>query len=157
LVKETLSRHPDWQFLHFGSSPQLSLPNEHVLPWRSRLGLAEVLKSLNIGFMPYDCEAPKNLHCVPLKLFDYFAIGLPVVSTPITFLRELEDLVYLGSTPVELEDAISRALAEPDDSPKKALRFAVARKHSIEQSAQILSSLLGELPDSGSWQKTSDQ
>jgi Glycosyl transferases group 1 len=146
LLRETLSRHPDWQFVHFGDSPQLALPNEHVLPWRSRPGLAEVTARLNIGFMPYDCNVPKNLHCVPLKLFDYFALGLPVVSTPIAFLRGQEDLVYLGSTPAELEDAISRALAEPDDSSKKAVRLAVACAHSIEHSARILSTLLGELP-----------
>jgi glycosyltransferase involved in cell wall biosynthesis len=95
--------------------------------------------------MPYDCGIPKNLHCVPLKLFDYFACGMPVVSTRIVFLQEYEDLVYLGSTADELADAISQALTEPADSPKRGRRIAVAREHSIGRSAQFLASILHEL------------
>ena len=144
-LKETLSRNPKWQFISFGTEKRLHLPNEHVLPWRSREDLAGILAGLDVGFMPYDCTIPRNLHCVPLKLFDYFACGMPVVSTRIVFLQEYEDLVYLGSTPDELSDAISRALREPADSPKRAGRIAVARDHSIERSAQILGVLLDEL------------
>jgi hypothetical protein len=145
LLRETLARHPEWQFISFDSEKRLHLPNEHILSWRSREDLGRILAGLNVGFMPYDCSTPKNLHCVPLKLFDYFAQGIPVVSTPIVFLQEYEDLVYLGRTPDELVDSISRALAEPVDSPKRAGRIAVAREHSIGQSARILASILDEL------------
>jgi hypothetical protein len=148
LLTETLSRHPEWQFLSFGTRKWLPLANEHVLPWRSREGLASLLTGLDVGFMPYDCGIPKNLHCVPLKLFDYFARGMPVVSTPIVFLQEYDDLVYLGSTPDKLSEAVSQALMEPADSPKRAKRIAVAREHSIEGSARILASIL-ELTQQG--------
>jgi hypothetical protein len=147
LLRETLGRHPEWQFISFDSEKRLHLPNEHILPWRSREDLGGILAGWNVGFMPYDCTTLKNLHCVPLKLFDYFALGMPVVSTPIVFLQEQEykDLVYLGRTPEELADAISRALVEPVDSPKKAGRIAVAREHSIGRSARIMASILDEL------------
>ena len=145
LLGETLSRHPEWQFLSFDAKKRLGLTNEHILPWRSRADLAGLLRGLDVGFMPYECTIPKNLHCVPLKLFDYFACGMPVVSTPIVFLQEYADLVYLGSTPDELADAISQALMEPADSPKRARRIAVAREHSMGRSAQILASMLDEL------------
>lgn len=145
LLKEMLLKNPEWQFLSFGSKKQLDLPNEHVLPWHSRAGLAGILGGLDIGFMPYDCTIPKNLHCVPLKLFDYFTCGMPVVSTPIVFLREYEDLVYLGSTADELVATVLEALSEPPDSPKRARRIAVAREHSIEESARIIAIVLNEL------------
>ena len=145
LLRETLSRHPEWQFLSFESRKWLGLANEHILPWRSRKELTGVLAGLDAGFMPYNCAIPKNLHCVPLKLFDYFSCGIPIVSTRIVFLQEYEDLVYLGSTPDELADAISRALTEPANSPKRARRIALAREHSIGRSAQILASILDEL------------
>jgi len=147
LLRETLARHLEWQFISFDSEKRLHLPNEHILSWRSREDLGGILAGLNVGFMPYDCTTPKNLHCVPLKLFDYFALGMPVVSTPIVFLQEQEykDLVYLGGTPEELADSISRALVEPVDSPKKAGRIAVAREHSIGRSARIMASILDEL------------
>jgi hypothetical protein len=145
LLRETLSPHPEWQFLSFDARKWLGLPNEHILPWRSRQELAGVLAGLDAGFMPYDCAIPKNLHCVPLKLFDYFSRGMPVVSTRIAFLQDYEDLVYLGSTPDELADSISQALKEPADSPKRARRIALAQEHSIGRGAQMFAAILDEL------------
>jgi hypothetical protein len=145
LLRETLSHHPEWQFVSFDARKRLGLTNEHILTWRSREALAGILAGLDVGFMPYDCAIPKNLHCVPLKLFDYFSCGMPVVSTRIAFLQEYEDLVYLGSTPDELAGAILQALTEASNSPKKARRVAVAREHSVGRSAQILASVLDEL------------
>jgi glycosyltransferase involved in cell wall biosynthesis len=144
LLSEILSKNPDWHFLSFEATKWLSLPNEHVLSWRSRGELLPILNGLDIGFMPYDCVDPKNLHCVPLKLFDYFACGIPVVSTPITYLREYEDVVYLGATADELADAISLALREPKDSPKKAQRKAIAHEHSIDNLSRHLAKTLAE-------------
>jgi len=145
LLREVLSQKQEWQFISFASKKWLPLPNEHVLPWRSREELRSVLAALDVGFMPYDCTSPKNLHCVPLKLLDYFEYGIPVVSTPIRFVHQYEQLVYTGATADELVRAVSEALAEPQDSPKRAQRISVAREHSLERSAQVLASLLAEL------------
>jgi hypothetical protein len=132
LLGKLLSNHPEWQFLSFGGEKWLPFANEHVRPWCSQLELQGVLAGLDVGLMPYDCANPYNLHCVPLKLFDYFAQGMPVVSTPIVAVREYGDLVYIGGTPEELAEATSLALKEPHDSSKRAKRMAVARSHSIE-------------------------
>jgi hypothetical protein len=142
LIGEVLASHPEWQFLSFGTHKWLSLANEHVLPWCSHDELSIVARGLNVGFMPYDCADPKNLHCVPLKLFDYFALGLPVVSTPISYLREYEDLVYIGKTAGELADAVARALAEPAESPKRLRRMTVAREHSVKNLSQAIATML---------------
>jgi glycosyltransferase involved in cell wall biosynthesis len=144
MLFELLAKHPDWQFLSFGLQKSLMLPNEHVLSWRSQSELPGILDALDVGLLPYDCSDPKNLHCVPLKLFDYFARGMPVVSTPIVYLRQYEDIVYLGSTADELAEAIIRALEEPFDSPKRAKRMAIAEEHSIENLSTMLGLLLSQ-------------
>jgi glycosyltransferase involved in cell wall biosynthesis len=144
LLSDILAMHPDWQFISFGSPDgRLQLPNAHILPWRPLQQLEIVLDQLDIGFMPYD-GSPKNMRCVPLKLFDYFAHGLPVVATPIDYLREpeFEGLVYLGSTAEELAKAISLALSEPADSPKKEKRRAVTQNHSLDKLSPLLASIL---------------
>jgi hypothetical protein len=145
LLDELLVEHPEWQFVSFGSTTKwLPLGNEHVLPWYSQNQVPAVLDSLDVGLMPYDCTDPKNLHCVPLKLFDYFSRGIPVVSTPIVHLREYGNLVYLGATANELASAVSQAIAEPVESPKRAARIAVAREHSIENLSRPISRVLEE-------------
>jgi glycosyltransferase involved in cell wall biosynthesis len=144
LLRELLSRHPEWSFVSFGTEKWLALPNEHVLPWCAQEELQKVLAGLDVGLMPYDCANPYNLHCVPLKLFDYFALGMPVVSTPIVAIREYGDLVYTGETATELADAISLALKEADDSPQKARRVAVAKEHSVENVSEILREIVDD-------------
>lgn len=144
LLGELLSRHPEWHFVSFGPKKWLPLSNEHVLPWCTQDELQKVVAGLDVGVMPYDCANPYNLHCVPLKLFDYFALGMPVVSTPIVAIREYGDLVYTGETANELADAIAQALNEADDSPQKAKRMAVAKEHSVENVSKILREILDE-------------
>lgn len=148
LLRDLLLKHPQWHFVSFGTKKWLPLSNEHVLPWCTQEQLQKVLTGLDVGLMPYDCANPYNLHCVPLKLFDYFALGMPVVSTPIVAIREYDGLVYTGETAEQLADAISQALKEGSDSVKKEKRMAVAREHSIEKISEILREILdGSLPE----------
>ena len=142
ILAEILTEHPEWHFVSFGEANWLSLSNEHDMPWQAHGEASHVVDGLDVGFMPYDCAVPKNLHCVPLKLFDYFARGIAVVSTPIVYLSEFRDLVYLGSTPEELSKAIAEALMEPEHSPKKAKRQAIAREHSIGNLSRLLVTML---------------
>jgi len=132
VLEKVLAARPDWQFLHFGAAKCLPLPNVHVIAWRAPEALKDVVASLDVGLMPYDCYSNKNFHCMPLKVFDYFYAGLPVVSTPIVNLWEFADTIYFGDNADELCRAVQSALDEPADSPKKSARIAIAREHSIE-------------------------
>lgn len=146
LLETFLRANPKWNFVSFAQKPAQPMPNHFVLPWGSPEQLTQLLAPGSIGFQPYECHTTKTLHCVPLKMFDYFAHGIPVVSTPITFLQECGDLIYAGSTVEELSAAVQMALAEPPDSPKRAERMNFAEKNgnTIEQVSQFLAPLLAE-------------
>jgi hypothetical protein len=88
--------------------------------------------------MPYDCSNQKNLHCVPLKIYDYFSVGLPVVSASILNLLDSSGEIYFGDTADELGRAVASALLEPLDSPKRTSRVEISRRHSIEKFAEAL-------------------
>jgi glycosyltransferase involved in cell wall biosynthesis len=142
LLRGVLRARPQWQFICFGDTSSIDLPNAHSIAWRRPDELASFVASFDVGVMPYDCFEEKNLHCVPLKLFDYFAAGLPVVSTPVLSLTEVADLVYLGDTATEFVTAIEQALAEGAESPKRHRRREIARTHSIEALGQRLEEVL---------------
>jgi hypothetical protein len=143
LLADLLEKRPEWSFVSFGDRPAVSLPNAYVLPWQSRQGLAKYVAAFDVGFLPYPCADVVQFNGVPLKLFDYFVLGLPVVATPLIHLREnYEDLVYLGETAEELERAIEAALHEPSDSPKRQKRKDVAEAHSVEALARVLDEIL---------------
>lgn len=143
ILADLLGRRPEWNFVSFGTTPAVALPNAHVLPWQNPQSLARCVAAFDVGFMPYLCSDMVQLNCVPLKLFDYFALGIPVVATPIVHLREYENLVYLGETADELEQAVRAALQEPKDSPKRQKRKAVAEAHSLEALARSFEEIVG--------------
>lgn len=142
LLDAVLAAHPEWQFLHFGATKCLPRKNVHVLPWRKPEMLGEIVASLDLGFMPYARDDSRNLHCMPLKLFDYFAQGKPVVSTRILNLLEFSDTIYFGDDAAELCRAIQLALDEPPGSLLKSKRMAIAKEHSIETLADALARTL---------------
>jgi glycosyltransferase involved in cell wall biosynthesis len=137
-----LAAHPEWHFVSCGDCPALALPNAHVIPWQLRDAIPSCVRALDAGILPYNCADEQQFHCVPLKLFDCFAAGIPVVATPIVHLQEFRDVVYFGSSAAELAVAVEAALREPPDSPERALRIEIARRHSIESLAARLRELL---------------
>ena len=145
VLRGVLARNPSWHFVYFGESKALEVPNAHGLAWRPPEELPGFVASFDVGLMPYDCTDKKNLHCSPLKLYDYFLVGLPVVATPILELSEFQDLIYSGQTARELSDAVLCALNEPGDSPKRERRMDLARAHSTEALGRRLEEVLGAL------------
>jgi Glycosyl transferases group 1 len=141
VLGELLQARPEWQFATFGGDRCLPLPNVHCFPWCSWQDIPSIVDAMDVGFMPYDLNN-YNLHCVPLKMFDYFAAGIPVVSTPIFYMRDAEDLVYVGETAEELDRAVQMALSEPIDSVKRQKRRQMAGEHSIEAVSRELSEIL---------------
>jgi hypothetical protein len=145
LLRAVLAKNPDRHFVYFGDRDDTLPSNAHAMGWHRPNELPRYVESLDAGLMPYDCSGKKNLYCSPLKLYDYFLEGLPVISTPILEISEFKDLVYVGSTEEELSAAVARALEEPPDSPKRALRRDVARAHSTEAQGQRLEEVLALL------------
>ena len=64
----------------------------------------------------------------PIKLWEYLAAGLPIVSTDVAGFRDYPELVRVARTPDEFIAATHAALAE--DSAKSELRRAEAARHS---------------------------
>lgn len=153
LLGELLAAHPELHFLACGPVPGLRMANLYDIGWLNAGDVAAVCRRIDVGFMPYDCSRDFNRYCVPLKLFDYFAAGLPVVSTPLLHLREYGDLVYFGDTVAELAQGIRQALAEPADDPRRKQRRRIARAHSLDEMTRILTVILDRALERGSGPK----
>jgi len=87
---------PHVNFVIIGSGTTQKLqhqPNIHLLGTRSWNEIPAYMQHANVGLIPFDVEGyPELIHRVnPLKLYEYMASGLPVVS------RKWEELTRLGS------------------------------------------------------------
>ena len=130
LVEELLTTHPDWHFVTCGPVPGLKLPNLHDLGWVDSQEMSSVASCLDVGLMPYDCSQEMNLHCVPLKLFDYMASGKPIVATRQPGANRLLNegrALMCDPTAESLAEAIGRACSHPAEAARigsQARRYA---------------------------------
>ncbi|KPJ54342.1 hypothetical protein AMJ39_00975 [candidate division TA06 bacterium DG_24] len=153
---EGLSRtRPDWSFVFVGPidgtteeklAPFRGRANLHVLGAKRRDDLVGYLRAFDVGLIPYKRNG-FNKHRNPLKLWEYLAAGLPVVSTPLHELEDMRDVVWIADGIDEFRRAIGSAIAECSQAGRQR-RMAVARDHSWDRLAgrmlQTLSSVLGE-------------
>jgi glycosyltransferase involved in cell wall biosynthesis len=133
-----LPAHPDLYFLAVGGGPDLAPVQAQVTG--SRLGAAEtrriiftgpqphervplLLALADIGVAPFVPAAYRPLRSFgfywsPLKIFEYMAMALPVVTTAIPPLNEIirdgrEGLLYAESDDAALAQAIAALAADP--------------------------------------------
>jgi hypothetical protein len=80
----------------------------------------------------------------PIKLYEYFSCGLPVVSTPLPEAQAMGDLVYLGANPADFARQVGIALQE-DDPSQRVRRREIAMRESWSARARDISAEFGAL------------
>lgn len=155
-LRHLAEERPDWSIvlvggLYFSDDEKLrtfhelaALDNVHHVGLQPRTEVPNWLAGFDVGLICYDLETwgPYNQ---PIKMYEYLACALPVVSTGITAARELgEDLVKCAHEPDEWLHAVEEALGEDSEADaERRLRFARASgwEHRVEELAGHLSRL----------------
>ncbi len=127
LVYESALCLPEYSFVIIGPIEQdLSklekLDNVFILGKKPYTQLAQYLSNADVGIIPFDTLHYKELveSINPLKLYEYFACGLPVVSMTWHQLETLGSPAFLCNSTDEFIAAIQRSLIEDQsDAVKK--------------------------------------
>lgn len=96
-----------------------------VLGHQPAATLPAYLKAMHVGLVPYRANDRFNQQSYPLKVLQYLAAGLPVVSTPNGATEDLGDQVFEAADPKGFRLAVTRAL-ESDSDHQRAERRRVA-------------------------------
>jgi glycosyltransferase involved in cell wall biosynthesis len=141
LIRKVASSHKDWSFVFIGPSqlPQSalpSLPNLHFIGPVPYADLPSHSRYFQVGLIPFEVT-PLTIVVNPMKLLEYFALGIPVVSTPLPEVIKHKDLVYIAGTPDEFASAIDKALRERAPDLRQS-RLDLAMSHSWASKAQEL-------------------
>lgn len=78
-------------------------------------------QSFNVGLIPFimnDLTVAAN----PLKLLEYFSLGIPVVSTDLPEVRKFKDFVNIAESKERFIDLIGKALQDTSQEKKDARR-----------------------------------
>jgi glycosyltransferase involved in cell wall biosynthesis len=158
-IEQAARQNPNCRFLIAGRPEHSALRRLTALSNVELVGevpyrrVPEFLASLRVALIPF-AITPLTLMTNPIKLYEYFSLGLPVVSSPLPEAQAMGDLVYIGNTPKDFASQVSRALLE-DDPSRRARRREVAANESWTARVQTISA---EFPSlfPGSWPPTPD-
>jgi len=121
------------------------------LGYLDRTGVKNVLKRSFAGLVTLE-ELPNYLLALPVKMFEYMAAGIPVISSPFPQWRAIVDSAQCGicvnpKDPKAISEAIRFLRDHPEEAEKMGMngRRAVEQKYRWEQEQLKLLSLYQEL------------
>jgi len=137
---------PKWSFVFIGLMEEdpnkmnnslryfLKLPNVHVIGTRKQEEIPGYLKGCDVCTIPWILNE-LSMSGSPLKLYEYLAAGKPVVSTPLSHLLFLRDVICFAKNTKEWIDAIEAAL---NDDARVLERQCVAREHTWDKKVEFI-------------------
>lgn len=141
------AHHPQWSFIFIGPSqlPMSSLPKGNNIYYLGKIPY-EMLplhaQYFDVGLIPFKVNALTEA-VNPLKMMEYFSMGLPVVSTPIPEVLKYKDLVKIASDPKSFGVAIEAAFKQ-DSERSRRCRKNLAKRHSWKEKSVYLKRLIEE-------------
>ncbi|OLC64129.1 MAG: hypothetical protein AUH69_12830 [Actinobacteria bacterium 13_1_40CM_4_65_12] len=116
LVRMMAAARPDWSVVLIGKAttdlrPLRGLANVHLLGQKPYSTLPCYCRSFDIGMIPFR-KNDLTVRANPLKLREYLAAGLPVVSTPLPEVGRCNGLVHLADGAEAFITAIETALGQ---------------------------------------------
>jgi glycosyltransferase involved in cell wall biosynthesis len=118
------------------------LPNVHLLGARPYLQLPEVLRGADVALVPYAIN-DLTRSVFPMKVYEYLAAGLPVVTTPLPALAETTGVIVADDAPATVA-AVERALTEDNRAARRA-RSAAVRENSWDARLEEIDAYLSSL------------
>ena len=139
LLGELADRHPEWSIVMIGPVRESgragvrsvsSRPNAHWLDYKPQPELPAFVGGFDVGLMPYRIvDSIRSGY--PLKLHEYLAAGLPVVSTMLPEAMPFSDVVAFADGVDAFERMVEKALTSNSDQQVRQ-RIAVAKENSWE-------------------------
>ena len=101
-----------------------------------------MLRGADAALVPYAIN-DLTRSVFPMKVYEYLAAGLPVVTTPLPALAEITGVVVAADAPATVA-AVERALAEDGPAARRA-RSAAVRENSWDARLEEIGSYLSSL------------
>lgn len=146
-IKAACNQFPEVSFVLIGDSQVnlsdlLDQPNIHYIGFVPYTELPNYARYFDVGIIPFvSNDLTKAVN--PLKLLEYFALGLPVIASGLPELRHMEGPILLADDANEFCNGIGQILRAPGSYAEEAI--SVAKENTWEARANSLSRFLNTL------------
>jgi glycosyltransferase involved in cell wall biosynthesis len=154
LLKYIATTKPEWNLVLIGSAHRnaaifelIEFPNIHLLGVKPYDEAVKFIKYFDVAIVPHvDSELTRHMN--PLKLYVYFALGVPIVTSTIANIEEFAGLIYVASDNGDFVKGIELALhaKSPVTSPlRQKLLQQIDWQTRVERILQKLDEGLSDL------------
>jgi glycosyltransferase involved in cell wall biosynthesis len=134
LLESVFRRFPDWRFLFVGYTDDpaflrrlLSFPNVAFVAEQPYRELPEIIRAFDVAIVPHLDNATTRGNDL-LKVLDYLACGVPVVSTSCSGVERYGDVLHVARTAEAFANAIEAFVTGAvRHDPRPGLRVAAAQ------------------------------
>ncbi len=132
LIYEIAKSRPQYSFILIGQvfgrdvSRLEALPNVRLLGNKPYSEIPSYLYNFDVCIIPFLINQVTKA-TDPVKLYEYFSLGKPVVATEMAELKQCGDLVYLAANASDFAHQMDVAISEPDAALReRRIEFAKA-------------------------------
>jgi teichuronic acid biosynthesis glycosyltransferase TuaH len=142
-IRAAALAHPDWRFILIGrvecpAADDLRMcGNIELIGEVPHARLPEYFSKFDVGIIPFLAQ-PLIQGVNPIKLYEYFACGLPVVTFDMPEIRPYADMVYTAASSEDFKRQLEAAVAETNPNAREARRRVAEREHWGARSEKIL-------------------
>jgi len=147
LIRLVAQRHPEWSIALIGKADVScaafqGMPNIHLIGPRSYKALPGFAKGFTAAILPFKVNRlTENVN--PIKLREYLAAGLPVVSTALPEVKQYEKVIAIAHSPDEFVTYLEAAVLDTSESATNKRREAISQD-SWEARVEHMSRLVEE-------------
>lgn len=157
LLYTLISHNPQWNFVFVGPKnfnedmeiknkrtvlqKILEQPNCFWFDIQPKSTISSLIKKFDIVTIPYDISLEFNRLCYPMKLFEYFYLKKPVITTPILELThpKFSNLLTIGKNVTEWEKGIKKILKQKQPQLFQEKQKKLAQENSWEGKIEAIS------------------
>ncbi|MEE9322806.1 MAG: glycosyltransferase [Granulosicoccus sp.] len=122
LLQEVVTKLPDVSFVFYGPSSNnanadslAKHANVHMLGVVPYADLARHLRAFDVALVPH-INNRLTEHMNPLKVYNYYAAGLPIVSSDVSNLENVGEILQTAANPAEFSNAVRQAINKRIDT-----------------------------------------
>jgi hypothetical protein len=160
LLYDLATKHPEWDFALWGpileknefSSSKLRLFNKlfklkNVIRGQSpKEDIPAIIKQFDVCMIPYDMTQDFNKYCYPMKIFEYFYMGKPIVSSNIIELRRFPGIIKIANNLKDWENILKRLVNMKWPQNLKKIQKKLAIQNSWERKICLILERINTLP-----------